>query len=212
LLAEKKRPDNPDHASNHYPIPGEIFRRWNREINEELSTVEQPSQNVIVQLVNWRERDRKKTTELPKSGEGSSLTDQLIQTFLVTQIQQITQQQSSTSQHSLPMHSLPPAPSSPIQSDSDPSDILAQFFDWLILRSSKQRRVVLKDIQSKLLDEDWNLETLRDDHKGRAMTTAIWESYGFKLGTLAHIRSKISEFKQQQRPRSQGSNEGNSSL
>ena len=208
----KKKPDNPDHASNHYPVPGEIFRRWNREINEELSTVEQPSQNVIVQLVNWRERDRKKTAESPKPVEGPSLTDQLIQTFLVTQIQQITQQQSSTLQHTLPIHSPPPAPSSPIQSDSDPSDLLDRFFDWLILRSSEQRRVVLKDIQSKLLDEDWNLETLRDDRKGGAMTTDIWESYGFKLGTLAHIRSKISEFKHRQRPRSQGSNESNSSL
>jgi hypothetical protein len=44
------------------------------------------------------------------------------------------------------------------------------------------------------------------------MTVAIWESYGFKLGPLANIRSKISEFKQQRRPQSQGSNRSNSSL
>jgi len=44
------------------------------------------------------------------------------------------------------------------------------------------------------------------------MTAAIWESYGFKLGTLANIRSKISEFKQQRRPQSQSSSRSNSSL
>lgn len=206
----KKRPDGPDHVSNHYPVPGELFRRWNREINEDLSTVEQPSQNLIVQLVNWRERDRKKTAELPKSIESSSTTDQLIQTFLVTQIRQLTQQQSSTLPDTLPIH--PPAPSSPIQSDSDPSELLAQFLDWFILHSSTHQKEALENIRSKLLDEDWNLETLRDERKGGAMTAAIWESYGFKLGTLAKIRSKISEFKQQRRPRSQGSNQSNSSL
>jgi hypothetical protein len=175
--------------------------------------VEQPSQNLIVQLVNWRERDRKKTADLPKPIEGSSTTDQLIQTFLVTQIQQLAQQQSSTLQHTLPIR--PPlslAPSSPIWSDSDPSELLAQFFDWFILHFGRQQKEALENIQSKLLDEDWNLETLRNERKGGAMTVAIWESYGFKLGTLANIRSKISEFKQQRRPQSQGSNGSNSSL
>ena len=209
----KKRPDGPDHVSNHYPVPGELFRRWNREINEELSTVEQPSQNLIVQLVNWRERDRKNATQLPKPVEGSSTTEQLMQTFLVTQIQQLAQQQqSSTLLHSLPIRPPQFAPSSPIQSDSDPSELLAQFFDWFILRSSIQQKEALENIRSKLLDEDWNLETLRDERKGGAMTVAIWESYGFKLGTLANIRSKISEFKQQRRPQSRNSNGSNSSL
>jgi hypothetical protein len=71
----KKQPDSPDYVSNHYSVPGELFRQWNCEINKELSTVEQPSQNLIVQLVNWRERDRKKTAELPKPIEGLSTID-----------------------------------------------------------------------------------------------------------------------------------------
>jgi len=142
---------------------------------------------------------------LPKPIEGSSTTDQLIQTFLVTQIQQLAQQQSSL-QHTLPMHPPPPPPSSPIRSDTDPSELLSQFFDWFILRSNIQQKETLENIRSKLLDEDWNLETLCEERKGGAMTVAIWESYGFKLGTLANIRSKISEFKQQRRPQSQGSN------
>ncbi|KAH0541576.1 hypothetical protein GP486_008704, partial [Trichoglossum hirsutum] len=95
-------------------------------------------------------------------------------------------------------------------SNSDLSEILAQFFDWLIYRSNEQQRESLEHIKDRLLDEDWNLDTLRDERKGGAMTTAIWESYGFKLGTLANIRCKISEFKRQrhQRPRSRDSNNG----
>ena len=70
---------------------------------------------------------------------------------------------------------------------------------------------LLENVKNKLLDEDWNLDTLRDERKGGAMTTAIWESYGFKLGTLANIRSRISEFKQQRRPQSRDSVGNNSS-
>jgi hypothetical protein len=152
---------------------------------------------------------------LPKPSEGSSTTDQLIQTFLVTQICQLTQQQQpSELPYTLPMSIYPPllAPSSPVWSDSDPSEILAQFFDWFIQRSSEQQREMLGDIRQKLLDEDWNLETLCDKRKGGAMTVAIWESYSFKLDTLANIKSKISEFKQQQRPQSHSSNGSSSSL
>ena len=110
------------------------------------------------------------------------------------------------------MHPPPPAPSSPIRSDTDPNELLGQFFDWFILRFGRQQKEALENIRSKLLDEDWNLKTLCKEHKGGAMTVAIWESYGFKLGTLANIRSKISEFKQQQRHQSQGSSGSNSSL
>jgi hypothetical protein len=110
------------------------------------------------------------------------------------------------------MHPAPPAPSSPIRSETDPSELLAQFFDWFILRSNQQQKEALENIRTKLLDEDWNLDTLREERKGGAMTIAIWESYSFKLGTLANIRSKISEFKQQWRPQSQGSSRSNSSF
>ncbi|KAI9768072.1 MAG: hypothetical protein M1840_005106 [Geoglossum simile] len=91
----------------------------------------------------------------------------------------------------------PPVPSSPICSSSDPNEVLAQFFNWLTVESNIKQMELLENVKNKLLDEDWNLDTLRDERKGGAMTTAIWESYGFKLGTLANIRSRISEFKQQ---------------
>ncbi|KAI9763811.1 MAG: hypothetical protein M1840_009065 [Geoglossum simile] len=73
------------------------------------------------------------------------------------------------------------------------------------------RMEILDNIKNKLLDENWNLDTLCDERKGGAMTTAIWESYGFKLGTLANIRIKLSEFKQQRRPQSHDSTGNNSS-
>jgi hypothetical protein len=46
--------DKPEH---HYPVPAELFRRWSKEIIDEISTVEQPSQEIIVALVAWKERD-----------------------------------------------------------------------------------------------------------------------------------------------------------
>ncbi|KAH0562442.1 hypothetical protein GP486_002867 [Trichoglossum hirsutum] len=223
----KPRPETRDNAAEHYPVSGEIFRRWSREIADKLSTVEQPSQQIIVLLVNWRERDRKKSAQTRQTSRPaddiSSTTNQLLQTLIATQTQQLAQNlygglynmpanPSTPSLLSLyPLPYTPIAPSSPIHSNSDPSEVLAQFFDWLILKSSDQQRELLEHIKSKLLDEDWNLDTLRDERKGGAMTLAIWESYGFKLGTLANIRSQISEFKQQRRPQSRSSSKSNNS-
>jgi len=74
-----------------------------------------------------------------------------------------------------------------VHSNSDLSEVLFQFFDWLIIKFSAQQIELLKSIKSKLLDKDWNLDTLRDERKGGAMTIGIWESYGFKLSTLTNI-------------------------
>ena len=52
----KKSPDSPDSAINHYPISTDNFLRWNKELLSGASTVEQPSQNIVVNLVNWKER------------------------------------------------------------------------------------------------------------------------------------------------------------
>ncbi|KAI9759721.1 MAG: hypothetical protein M1840_003094, partial [Geoglossum simile] len=101
-----------------------------------------------------------------------------------------------------PLPYTPPVPSSPIRSSSDPNEVLTQFFDWLTAKSNASQAELLESVKNKLLDEDWSLDALRDDRRGGAMTSTIWESYGFKLGTLAKIRSRISEFKQQQRPQS----------
>ncbi|KAI9860125.1 MAG: hypothetical protein M1813_006235 [Trichoglossum hirsutum] len=89
----KLRPDARDNAADHYPVSGEVFRRWSHEISDKLSTVEQPSQQIIVLLVNWRERERKKSTQAqqtPRPAEDiSSTTNQLLQTLIAAQTQQL---------------------------------------------------------------------------------------------------------------------------
>ncbi|KAI9772130.1 MAG: hypothetical protein M1840_001419, partial [Geoglossum simile] len=125
-------------SNNHYPVSGEIFRQWSREIADGLSTVEQPSQQIIVLLVNWRERERKKSTQAqqaPKPAEDiSSTTNQLLQTLIAAQTQHLAQNlygglhNLSTSSSNPPPYT-PLAPSSPVHSNSDPSEILTQFFD-----------------------------------------------------------------------------------
>ncbi|KAI9762489.1 MAG: hypothetical protein M1840_001249, partial [Geoglossum simile] len=138
----------------------------------------------------------------------SSTTNQLLQTLITAQTQHLAQNlygglHSLSAPPSNPppslllgpppnplLYALPyalPAPSSPIYSNSDPSKILAQFFDWLIYRSNEQQRELLEYIKDRLLDKDWNLDTLHNEHKGGVMTMAIWESYGFKLGMLTNI-------------------------
>ncbi|KAI9761717.1 MAG: hypothetical protein M1840_001721 [Geoglossum simile] len=156
----KLRPGVRDNAAEHYPVSGKIFRCWSREITNNLSTVEQSSQQIIVlfQLVQ----------NLYGNGSNSPVVPS-----------------------PYPPPYAPPVPLSPIHSSSDPSEVLIQFFDWLIAKSNAQQMEILDNIKNKLLDEDWNLDTLRDERKGGAMTTAIWESYGFKLGTVARMSRSI---------------------
>jgi hypothetical protein len=82
----KRHPDARDNAADHYSVSGEILRWWSREIADRLSTVEQPSQQIIVLLVNWREKERKKGTQAqqtPRPAEDiSSTTNQLLQTLI----------------------------------------------------------------------------------------------------------------------------------
>ncbi|KAI9768075.1 MAG: hypothetical protein M1840_005109 [Geoglossum simile] len=220
----KQHPDTRDNAADHYPVCGEIFRQWSRKIADGLSTVEQPSQQIIVLLVNWREKERKKGTQAqqtPRLAEDiSSTMNQLLQTLIAAQTQHLAQNlYGGLHNLSAPLSNppnpppyappyAPPALSSPVHLNSDPNEILMQFFDWLIGRSGEQQKETLEHIRDKLLDEDWNLDTLRNERKGGEIIIAIWESYGFRLGMLANIRCKISKFKRQrpQRPRSSGSN------
>jgi len=52
---QQRKPNGPDLAENHYPVSGEIFQKWSKEIAKEISTVDQPSEEVVVQLVKWKE-------------------------------------------------------------------------------------------------------------------------------------------------------------
>ena len=70
--------------------------------------------------------------------------------------------------------------------------------------NSERKIEIYEKIKSVLVEEEWELDTLRERRDGKGMTEDIWDRYGFKLGTLVTIRSKISEFKLQ-RPRSSSS-------
>ncbi|KAI9766185.1 MAG: hypothetical protein M1840_006752 [Geoglossum simile] len=170
----KRHPDARDNAADHYPVSGEIFRWWSHEIADELSMVELPSQQIIVLLVNWQEKERKKGTQAQQTSRPaediSSTTNQLLQTLIAAQTQHLAQNlygelhnlsvpPSSPRNPSpyAPPYALPyapPAPSSPVHSNSNPSEILAQFFDWLIGRSNEQQKETLEHIKDRLLDED----------------------------------------------------------
>ena len=76
--------------------------------------------------------------------------------------------------------------------------LLGQFFDWLADQQgfrSKQQRALLEPIKEKLMEDQWNIDTLKPRKPDDGMTLDIWEAYGFKIGLLARIRSKVSDFK-----------------
>ena len=204
-----KMPGAPDTADDHYPIPPDLFRRWSKEINDEISTLEQPSPQLVIALCRWRDRSRKKDESIAQLNQQSaastaaSTTSELLNIFLVTQLKQLTQQSTSSlaTQYSAPLNS------SPFRTQMDPQELLAEFFDWIMKQPgcNTERKIELfTKIKSTLVEEEWELDTLRERRDGKGMTDDIWDRYGFKIGTLAMIRSRISEFKLQ-RPHSSSS-------
>ena len=92
-----------------------------------------------------------------------------------------------------------PQNSSPVRSETDPVELLGQFFDWLANEpefSSERQRASLEAVKDKLVEEEWNIESLKSKKPGEGMTLDQWERYGFKIGMLVRIRSLISKFKQ----------------
>ena len=208
-----KKPGAPDIADDHYPVPTDLFRRWSKEVNDNVSTVEQPSPQLIIALCKWRDRSHKKTEAAMKTEEQSasatatSTTSALLNTFLITQLAQMNQQRLSSSAILSPLPECFVPTSSPIHTEKDSQDLLAEFFDWLIKQpgyNNEQKIELYMKIKDTLVKEEWELDTLRERKDGKGMTEEAWDRYGFKIGTLATIRTKIPEFKLQ-RPRSSSS-------
>lgn len=150
----KKSPNSPDQAIHHYPVSAENFQRWNKELLRGESTIDQPSQNIIVNLVNWKERDRKSHKEQTPAKEdaSSSTVNNLVSTLLITQLRQMNQ----PLQYPPPYSGDPPHNSSPLRSETDPVELLGQFFDWLADQpgfSSGQQRAILEPIREKLIED-----------------------------------------------------------
>lgn len=211
-----KTPGAPDVAEDHYPVPTDVFRRWSKEVNDGVSAVEQPSPQLVVVLCKVRDRSRKKESSARPDQQSAgpteaSATSTLLNTLLFSHLTQMNRQSLATP-GPLPEHSAAPN-SSPIRTRSDPQDLLAEFFEWLMKQPgyNTERKIEhYTKIKNMLVDEEWELDTLRERKDGKGMTEDIWDRYGFKLGTLATVRSKISEFKVQ-RPRSSSSHNSNTS-
>ena len=80
--------------------------------------------------------------------------------------------------------------SSPIHTEKDSQDLLAEFFDWLIKQpgyNNEQKIELYMKIKDTLVKEEWELDTLRERKDGKGMTEEAWDRYGFKIGTLAII-------------------------
>ena len=89
--------------------------------------------------------------------------------------------------------------SSPVWSEIDPVKLLRFFFKWLMDQlgfNNEQQREIFKPIKVRLIEEVWNINTLKAlKRKGEGITNEIQEEYDFKIGILARIRGKIFAFK-----------------
>ena len=80
-----------------------------------------------------------------------------------------------------------------MQSSTDPAEVLESFIEFVKgLRQWASKAELLEQIRHTLIDEDWDLEGLRKD-----ISDNVWESFGFKVGTLARLRHEIRPFKLQ---------------
>jgi hypothetical protein len=200
---QNKRGSETDRAEHHYPVSAHILQRWSREIQGGESTVEEPSQNIVCQLSAWKTRKQLKTPE-PKNDPPDHQFKELVQLLTVRELQAVRRDQQNQPQL-FPPSTESLQTSSPIRSDTDHSEILSQFFVWLMAQpgyDSERQRQILESIRDTLVDEDWDLDTLKSPDQ---MTIEIWKEYGFKLGTLPRLRQKISEFKSQRNYISQSS-------
>lgn len=213
--------NGPDIAGNHFPVPGYLFQRWSQMIRDGEATVDEPSNTIVLALAREKSHAAKKQQkDIAKTEDPTTVTASLINVLLAAQIRHLEPPPSYTHPSaSRPIQDITPmnqlfSPSSPIQTSVDPQIILEEFFDWLLQQQgndSQRKQDILQRVKLQLVEDEWEVDTLRERRDGKGMTEAIWvENYGFKIGTLVMIRSRISEFKIA-RPRSQGSSGSNSS-
>jgi hypothetical protein len=46
------------------------------------------------------------------------------------------------------------------------------------------------------MEDQWNIDSFKPKKQDEGITMEIWETYGFKIGLFARIKSKVSDFKQ----------------
>ena len=164
------------------------------------STLEEPSVAIVLKLTRLREVQlrQKHPQQVDQQANQQFGLQSLVSGLILGQLnpfnQLLQQQQQQQQQQSTPPLQPQNLTSSPIRSETDPSEILAQFCNWLKERQgfTKPNQLEQLDlIKIKLLEDDWDMESLYK------ITDMKWEEYGFKPGTLACIRREMKRFKQQ---------------
>jgi len=197
---------NRDLPANHYKVPGEVLRSWSQEMGADLpqSTLEEPSVAIVLKLTRLREVQlrQKHPQQVDQQANQQFGLQSLVSGLILGQLnpfnQLLQQQQQQQQQQSTPPLQPQNLTSSPIRSETDPSEILAQFCDWLKERQGFTKPDQLEQldlIKIRLLEDDWDLESFYK------ITDTRWEKYGFKPGTLARIRREMKQFKQQRTTR-----------
>ncbi|KAF2839857.1 hypothetical protein M501DRAFT_1057181 [Patellaria atrata CBS 101060] len=201
-----------DIVVNHYPCSAEILRRWNSEIKKGFASVEVPSQKIIVQMVTWKEalgRKRQQTeasatpTVASQASVDSGASSQIKQVLLVSQIRRMAPPEVPPPVPLFPpqktqLSHAPPPNSSPLSADTDPVELLAEFFECLKLQpgfNTQQQVNILEETKVKMVEEQWSLDSLKPRKPDEGISQITWEEYGFKIGLLVRIRAKISDFK-----------------
>src|SRR5947207_5286516 len=97
----------------------------------------------------------------------SSAVHNLVLTLIVAQLRQMNQ----PLQCPVPYSNVDPPYNS--RSETDPVKLLGQFFDWLADQQgfrSKQQRALLEPIKEKLMEDQWNIDTLKPRKPDDGMT------------------------------------------
>jgi len=184
------------------------MRKWSNIVSNGNGTPEEPPGVIIAELAEWREERRIRQRQVQaKRKESETSSDKLFDRVLKMQLLHLTNQTTwntpnppmvtQSPPHLPPQLPYPPiTPSSPIHSTTDSSEVLRQFFEWYIEVHAPQQKEELLNICEYLVGEDWGIDDIRAVHNGGSLLEATWQGYGFKLGTLAKLRGKISVFKQ----------------
>jgi hypothetical protein len=215
-----------NNVNNHFPVSGEMMRKWAASVADGESTVETPGPNIVAALVMERQvrearsKDVNERRKKESSSSSSKENDKIMNTYLKMKLADAMKPVQQNSYPLYPPWGFPPpghpgltpsgpstsstaiglavAPSSPVRSNSSPEEVLQEFFDWYTRQYAPRQVEYIQDIYNRLVIEDWALDHLRAPGKGGSeRLDKSWTGYGFREGTLEKIRERISEFKKQ---------------
>ena len=173
-----------DLPSNHYPIDASCLRIWAQDIRDGGSTIENPSADVLVKLVDAKHRQ-------PRSVPAPMSTPTAPQASQIIVLPQITQMSPTPSpiSYQLPVVD---TPSSPIRTDIGFDILRTEFISWLRRRVGWSNEGQLIDRLAQVLDNDnYDIDGIR------TITEDVWiRVWGFNRGELPRLQREVRPFKQ----------------